>query len=80
MIAQLTDLLFRFRWLLLLLSLVLTGAATQGFKHFEFDASPRSFFSEEYPHYQRFLQMEETYGKDFRLFFMVSCDCTCWSK
>lgn len=64
--------LIRYRGWYLLGSLVLMGFALAGFRYFAFDGSPRIFFTDTNPEYERFLAMEDTYGRDFRLFFMMS--------
>lgn len=65
-------LLINYRWLWLALSFTLTAFSTIGFKHFFFDASPRSYFKEGHEAYDRFKEVEDRYGKDFRVFFMLS--------
>jgi hypothetical protein len=69
---KIIDILIKQRWLLLILSLLLIAFAFQGFKQFKFDASPRSYFNDGHAPYERFKDMEATYGKDFRIFFMLS--------
>lgn len=64
--------LIRFRWVFFLLSLVFMGFALAGFRFFAFDASPRIYFDDDNREYERFLALEDTYGRDFRIFFMVS--------
>jgi len=64
--------LIRFRWLLFLLSLILFASSFLGFKQFKFDASPRSYFEEGHAPYERFKDLEDTYGRDFRTFMMLS--------
>ena len=64
--------LIRFRGWFFLGSLVLLGVAATGLRHFTFDGTPRAFFAKKNPAYERFKSMEDTYGSDFRIFFMVS--------
>lgn len=64
--------LIKFRWLFFILSLALVGISLTGFKHFIFDASPRIYFAEDNKAYENYLGMEDTYGRDFKLFIMVS--------
>lgn len=72
MLNTLVNILVKQRWLLLFVSLLFTAFSFQGFKVFIFDASPRSYFSEGHPPYERFVDMEDTYGGDFRIFIMLS--------
>ena len=65
------SILIRFRWLLFVASLALLVFSAAGLRHFTFDGSPRAFFSDGDPEYERFEAMEETYGSDYRIFFML---------
>lgn len=64
--------LIRWRWPLALFSLCLLGFALLGLQHFSFDGSPREFFADDDPSYERFQALEDTYGSDYRIFFMLS--------
>ncbi|HEY9033526.1 MAG TPA: efflux RND transporter permease subunit [Pseudomonadales bacterium] len=64
--------LIRFRWLLFVLSLALMAFALAGFKQFVFDASPRIYFEKGFQPYEDYLALEDTYGRDFKVFFMLS--------
>lgn len=64
--------LIRFRWLFFVLSLGFMGFALAGFKHFVFDASPRIYFEKGFQPYEDYLGMEDTYGRDFKVFFMLT--------
>lgn len=64
--------LIKFRWLFFVLSLVVIGLSFAGFKNFVFDASPRIYFKEGNKPYENYLGMEDTYGRDFKLFVMLS--------
>ena len=66
------DHLIRLRWAYLALSILFIAFSFQGFKQFKFDASPRSYFEEGHPPYERFKDLEATYGRDFRVFMMIS--------
>lgn len=68
------SLLVRRRWLLFLLSCLLMAFALTGFRQFVFDSSPRVFFDDDNADYERFEALEDTYGRDFRLFFMLSAE------
>jgi predicted RND superfamily exporter protein len=66
------DLLVKYRWLFFLASLAFQAFMMAGFKHFVFDASPRIYFEEGFQPYEDYLEMEDTYGRDFRVFLMLS--------
>ena len=60
------------RWLFFIISAVLLGGAFAGLSQFKFDGSPRVFFSKDDSDYARFEEMEQTYGSDFKIFYMMS--------
>lgn len=64
--------LIKFRWFYFFLSIAYVAFAAYGFKQFKFDASPRSYFEEGHPPFERFQDLEQTYGRDFRVFMMLS--------
>ncbi len=64
--------LLKFRWLYFFLSIAYVAFAAYGFKYFKFDASPRSYFEDGHPPFERFEDLEQTYGRDFRVFMMLS--------
>lgn len=64
--------LIRFRWIFFAASLALLGFSISGLSHFVFDGSPRIFFANGNPDFERFEELEATYGSDIRLFYMVS--------
>ncbi len=66
------DALVRFRYVFLLGSLLLVAFAAAGLRQFQFDGSPRVFFAQGNPDYERYLAMEDTYGRDLRMFIMAS--------
>ena len=66
--------LVRRRWPLFLLSGVLMVFALAGFRHFVFDGSPRVYFDDDDAEYERFEALEDTYGREIRLFFMMSAE------
>ena len=70
--ANLVRLTLKFRWLLLLCSLILIGLATTGFSAFKFDASVRSYFAEDYRYYRQFKDFEAVYGKEETAMMMLS--------
>ncbi|NRB40431.1 MAG: MMPL family transporter [Pseudomonadales bacterium] len=62
----------QYRWLFLILSLALVGFSTTGFKLFKFDASVRSYFSEDYSYYKDFSAMEDLFGRENIAMVMLS--------
>ena len=66
------DGLLKYRWLFFVASIALLVFMASGFKHFVFDASPRIYFEEGFGPYEDFLEMEDTYGRDFKVFIMLS--------
>ena len=68
------ELLVKYRWLFFVLSLAFIAFMMEGFQHFKFDASPRIYFEKGYQPYKDYVEMEDTYGRDFRMFFMLSTD------
>ncbi|CAA0125612.1 Uncharacterised protein [BD1-7 clade bacterium] len=72
--TQVANLSVQYRWIGLILALVLFAASFTGFKHFVFDSTPRAFFSDDYPYLQQFDEVEDKYGKDSRMFIMMSSD------
>lgn len=66
------DALIKYRWAFFVASLALSAFMFSGFKYFSFDASPRIYFDEGYAPYEDFLEMEDTYGRDFKVFIMLS--------
>ena len=64
--------LIKFRWMFFLVSLVVVGLSINGLQHFFFDSSPRIYFNDNNKSYERFLEMEDTYGRIYRIFIMVS--------
>lgn len=72
MMSALPQRLIQWRWPLFALSILITICAFIGFKYFVFDASPRSYFVDGHKPYERFVALEDTYGRDFRVFIMLS--------
>lgn len=64
--------LIRYRWVFFLVSAAFLTFSAAGLRHFAFDGSPRAFFAEGNPEYERFEALEDTYGSDYRIFFMLS--------
>ncbi|MAR89305.1 MAG: hypothetical protein CML06_00280 [Pseudomonadales bacterium] len=58
--------------ILFLGSILLMGFSVFAFKYFSFDSSPYIFFEEGNEHFKRLERMENTYGRDFKVFFMIS--------
>lgn len=72
MMSALPQRLIQWRWPLCAASILITVCAFMGFKYFIFDASPRSYFIDGHAPYERFVALEDTYGRDFRVFIMLS--------
>lgn len=70
----LIDTLVRFRWFFFVFSIFFLAFSFYGLRFFTFDGSPRAFFAENNPSYERFERLEETYGNDFKVFIMLSVD------
>lgn len=66
--------LIRYRWLFFLASVAFLAFSISGLGRFTFDGSPRAFFSEDNPSYERFEALEDTYGNDFKIFLMFSSE------
>ncbi|CAA0123828.1 Uncharacterised protein [BD1-7 clade bacterium] len=72
MTNRLVQLTIQYRWLLFVLSLVVTGLAVTGLSMFKFDASVRSYFSPGYQYYEDFTHIEDTYGRESTALIMIS--------
>ncbi|WNO07514.1 efflux RND transporter permease subunit [Teredinibacter sp. KSP-S5-2] len=64
--------LIRYRWLVILLSLIASFALISGLKHFGFNQEYRVFFSEDNPHLQAFDQQQKTYAKNDNIIFIIT--------
>lgn len=62
----------RYRWQLILLTLLLAGASGAGIRFLEFTSDSRIFFSQENPQLQALNALEQTYTKFENVFFTVA--------
>lgn len=62
----------RYRWLIILLTLILVGLAASGGRHLYFTTDYRVFFSPENPQLLAFDSLEKTYSKQDNLMFVLS--------
>ena len=70
--ANLVRLSLQYRWLLFVLSIMLIAGSMTGLASFKFDASVRSYFAEDYPHFQTFSDFENSYGTEHVAVVMLS--------
>lgn len=71
MLSQI-DFLLRQRVLFFIGSLLLLVLCFSGFKQFVFDASPRIYFEDGFEPFELYKEMEDTYGRDFKVVVMLS--------
>lgn len=71
-IKPLVNFLIQYRWVFLVFSVILFALMVLGFARFVFDSSPRIYFEEGHKPYEDFLAMEDTYGRDFKVFIMLT--------
>lgn len=62
----------RYRWLIILLTLILVGLAASGGRHLYFTTDYRVFFSPENPQLLAFDSLEKTYSKQDNVMFVLS--------
>jgi len=60
---RLSEICVQYRWPALIISMILILASVAGLGKFQVDADPRVFFSESNEHLQRFVRLEEEYGR-----------------
>lgn len=60
---QASELLIRFRWIALVLSILFVAASAYGIKFFKIDADPRLFFEKNNEHLVRFENLEKEFGR-----------------
>ncbi len=71
MIEKYGNWVVRFRWLVLLISIVLVGALASGGRFLAFTNDYRVFFSPDNPQLQAFEQLQETYTKSDNILIMI---------
>lgn len=59
----------RYRWLALLISLLVIGAMTAGARHLKFDTDFRAYFGPDNPQLQAFDEVQNVYNKSDSIFF-----------
>ena len=69
--VRLADFVVRWRWLVLLASLVVVGAATAGLTRLEFVNDYRIFFSDENPELIAFNRFQDTYTNNDNVIFVL---------
>ncbi|MCZ6765266.1 MAG: MMPL family transporter, partial [Alphaproteobacteria bacterium] len=69
--VRLADFVVRWRWLVLLASLVVVGAATTGLSRLEFVNDYRIFFSDENPELIAFNRFQDTYTNNDNVIFVL---------
>lgn len=72
MLRKYSDWLLRFPWLVILLSLALTAAATYGVRYVHFKSDYRMFFSDENPQLIAFEKLQKTYTRDDNILLVVT--------
>lgn len=72
MLRKYSDWLLRFPWLVILLSLALTAAATYGVRYIHFKSDYRMFFSDENPQLMAFEKLQKTYTRDDNILLVVT--------
>ena len=63
--------IYRFRWLLLVISLFLVAISTAGITRLEFATDYRAYFGDENPQLKAYDHMQDTYGRDDSLLFVI---------
>lgn len=73
-ITAYTNFIIRWRWLVVLGSIMATMAIVMGLKNLGFDNDYRVFFSDDNPHLQAFDQQQKTYTKNDNILFTITPD------
>jgi len=71
MIEQFTQLVMRWRYLIIVTTLIFVGIAGSGVRFLSFSTDYRIFFSEENPQLQTFEEMQNTYTKSDNVLFVL---------
>ena len=72
MVTQYARWLMRWRWPVILMSLVLVGSVASGMRFLEFTTDYRAFFSESNPQLQAFENMQDSYAKADNVMFVIT--------
>ncbi len=73
-ITAYTDFVIRWRWLVILASLLASFGLIAGLKNIGFDNDYRVFFSEDNPHLRAFDQQQQTYTKNDNILFAITAN------
>jgi len=63
--------IIRYRWAVLLLTVLAVGFAAAGMRHLDFDTNYRAFFSDENPELTAFEEFQEVYTKNDNIVFVI---------
>jgi uncharacterized protein len=69
---KLGEFIIRFRWLVIIFTLFLTGTAAYGVKYLSFSTDYRIFFSDDNPQLKAFNLLQNTYTQNDNVYFAVS--------
>lgn len=72
MLTRYAEGVIRFRWLIILLTLVVVGFAARGMGYLAFTNDYRAFFAEENPQLQAFETLQNTYDKSDNVMFILT--------
>ncbi|NOQ13729.1 MAG: MMPL family transporter [Methyloprofundus sp.] len=64
--------LVRWRWLLMILSLLVVGAMASGGRHIAFATDYEVWFSDDNPQFQDFINLQNTYDKSDNVLFLIT--------
>ncbi|MHA1544329.1 MAG: hypothetical protein ACTSU8_04260, partial [Alphaproteobacteria bacterium] len=70
-IKDYANFIIRFRWAVLLLTIIAVGLAAAGMRHLEFSTNYRVFFSDENPELTAFEDFQEIYTKNDNIIFVI---------
>lgn len=70
-IKDYANFIIRFRWAVLLLTIIAVGLAATGMRHLEFSTNYRVFFSDENPELTAFEDFQEIYTKNDNIIFVI---------
>ena len=72
MVTRYAEGVIRFRWMILLLTVLLVGFAARGMGYLAFTNDYRAFFAEENPQLQAFEKLQNTYDKSDNVMFIIT--------